>query len=413
MNEDLLKSISIFASLPPEEIRYLAEALPQRTCEPGTLLIREGQPANFFFILLEGEVEIIKALGTKDERQLAIRKVGSFIGEMGLLSEARLHTASVRAHSHIQLLTMTEAEFDGLLHRQPSLAYEMVRRLSRRLDDSENLTIRDLRRKNLELLQAYQELEAAQAQLVEKERMERELEVARGIQSSILPQEIPDQPGFKFGALMSPMRAVGGDFYDFIPLEDNRLGIVIGDVSDHGVPAAMFMALAATLMRAEARRGISPRAALLEVNQQLLELNASGMFVTMLYGVLDLETRRFTYARGGHELPIVMDAAGNMVAQPRGGGQLMGILEEPVLEEQTLLIPPGGTMLLITDGVTEAADPQQTMFGKDRLMDALVSLRHHTGQDLCVEILNRVSRHIGSDLPQDDITVVVVQAEAT
>jgi sigma-B regulation protein RsbU (phosphoserine phosphatase) len=206
---------------------------------------------------------------------------------------------------------------------------------------------------------------------------------------------------------------VGGDFYDFISLSGNRLGIAIGDVSDHGVPAALFMALAATLMRAEARREASPCAVLMGVNNQLLERNASGMFVTMLYGVLDLTSRAFTYARAGHELPILLDQDGQSIAQPRGVGQLMGILEAPSLEEQTLVLPPGGTMMLFTDGVTEAADARGVLFGKDRLLDALRRLRHQPGQEICTGLLAQVSEHLGSDMPQDDITTVIVQAQGT
>ena len=406
--EKLLTSISIFASLPPEEIESLAAKLPQRACEPGTLLIREGQPANFFFILLEGKVEIIKALGTKDERLLAVRKVGSFIGEMGLLSEAHLHTASVRARTPIQLLEMTEGEFDALLHRQPSMAYEVIRRLSRRLDESENLAIRDLRRKNRELTKAYQELEAAQAQIIEKERMERELEVARGIQSSILPRALPEHPGYDFGALMVPMRAVGGDFYDFIPLGGDHLGIVVGDVSDHGVPAALFMALTVTLLHAEAKRSVSPREVLARVNQQLLEMNETGMFVTILYGVLDLGTNNFTYVRAGHELPVIFDAAGEQIEFSREPGQLIGIFEEPALTEQTLTLPSGGVLVMYTDGVTEVANSIGKMFGIERLLRVVREHLADSPQMVCDRVLEQVASFRGADGPQDDITMVAV-----
>jgi serine phosphatase RsbU (regulator of sigma subunit) len=409
--EKLITSISIFASLPAEEIQYLAEALPQRGGEPGTLLIREGQPANFFFILLEGQVEIIKALGTKDERLLAVRKVGSFIGEMGLLSEERLHTASVRARTSIQLLEMTEAEFDALLHRQPSIAYEMIRRLSRRLDESENLTIRDLRRKNRELREAYQELEAAQAQIIEKERMERELEVARGIQSSILPRALPEKPGYDIGALMVPMRAVGGDFYDFISLGEDRLGIAVGDVSDHGVPAALFMSLTVTLLRAEAKRSVSPREVLSRVNQQLLEMNETGMFVTILYGVLDLRTNDLTFVRAGHEMPVIFDSAGEQVKVSQEPGQLMGILEEPDLTEQTLSLPSGGFLVIYTDGVTEAANSQGKMFGTSRLLQVVCDHLADPPRTICDRVLEQVNSFRGLDGPQDDITMVVVHLQ--
>ncbi len=409
LDEELLTSISIFASLPAGEIHYLASALPDRACEPGTLLMREGQPANDFFVLLEGQVEIIKALGTKDERLLAVRDAGTFIGEMGLLSRERLHTATVRARTPIKLLEMTEAEFNALLQRQPALAYEMVRRLSRRLDESENLTIRDLRRKNLELTEAYGELKTAQALLIEKERMERELEVARGIQHSLLPRAFPERPGYSFGARMVPMRAVGGDFFDFIPLGKNQLGIAVGDVSDHGVPAALFMAITVTLLRAEARRKVPPPEVLARVNEQLLELNETGMFVTILYGVLDLATAEFTFVRAGHEPPVIFDSASARIALPREPGQLLGILDEPELCAQRVSLPAGGLLVLYTDGITETVDSRGDLFTAGRLSEVVGTHLAEPPQEICDRVLEGVARYRGTDGPQDDITIVAVR----
>ena len=136
--------------------------------------------------------------------------------------------------------------------------------LSSRLDQTQNRTILDLEEKNLQLTQAYDSLKAAQQQVIEKEKMELELNVARGIQQSMVPRTRPNLPGFDFGARMIPARAVGGDFFDFIPLDENALGIVIGDVSDKGVPAALFMALTSNLVRRSqalrlARRRIAQR----------------------------------------------------------------------------------------------------------------------------------------------------------
>ena len=165
-----------------------------------------------------------------------------------------LRTASVRAYSKSNLFEMTRSEFDSLINRNPTLAYEMVRVLSLRLKDSEATTIHDLREKNIQLTKAYQELEAAQAQLVEVEKLERELELAREIQLGILPRTLPEHPDAIFDACITPTRAVGGDFYDFIPKEDHVIGIAIGDVSDHGVPSALLMALTVTLLRAEVNR---------------------------------------------------------------------------------------------------------------------------------------------------------------
>lgn len=130
------------------------------------------------------------------------------------------------------------ADLDALLHRQPSFSYEMIRTISRRLDESENLTIHDLRQKNEERTKAYAELQAAQEQIIEKEKLEKELEVARDIQLSILPSELPQFPDCDLGASVVPMTTVRGDFYDFISLEGESLGIAVGDVTEHGIPTA-------------------------------------------------------------------------------------------------------------------------------------------------------------------------------
>ena len=199
MKEQRIRDIPLFVDLPSSEIEYLAETLQAREVREGTVLIEEDRREGDLFILLDGEVEIIKALGTGDERLLAVREASTFLGEMSFFSEDGRHTASVRAKTPLEVMEMSRDDFDALLNRNPPMAYGLVRTLSQRLDESEDLTIEDLRRKNRELLRAYKELEAAQEQIIEKERMEQELEVARDIQMSILPRELPQLPCFDFG----------------------------------------------------------------------------------------------------------------------------------------------------------------------------------------------------------------------
>jgi len=411
MKEELISRVPLFASLPRSEIRHLANTLRPLTFPDQALLIHEGMADDRFYILLDGQVEIIKALGSDAERLLGVRQAGSVIGEMSLFSRDGRHTASVRARTPLQLLEITRADFDALLHRQPSLAYEMVRTLSTRLDESENLTIRDLLEKNRQLRQAYDELQAAQAQIIEKEKLESELDVARRIQRSLLPRERPHLPGFDFGMLIEPMSSVGGDFFDFIPLGGDRLGIAVGDVSDHGVPAALFMALTYSLLRAEASRAPSPTEALRNVNRHLMSLNASGMFVTILYGILTGATREFRYVRAGHDRPLLLDARREAIDVRRGPGQLLGLFYEPVLDEQSIVLPPGGLLLMYTDGVTEAMDRDRNQFGTRSLQATLRAAGRTSAQDTCNVVRDAVSAHSESTAQHDDITLVAVQAE--
>ena len=208
-----LSTIPLFACLPVEEIRRLETVLCVSSCAPGEVLVQEGCSDDKFYILLEGQVEVVKALGSPEERRLGLRGSGNLLGEMSLFSRDGCHTASVRAVSPLRLLQVPHTELETLMQRQPKIAYEIIRQLSQRLEESENLTIKDLKEKNQHLKQAYDELKANQEQIIEKERLEKELEISGQIQQSLLPKSLPAIPGYQFGALMVQAQAVGGDFY--------------------------------------------------------------------------------------------------------------------------------------------------------------------------------------------------------
>lgn len=411
MNEEIIRSVPLFASLPKREIKRLGKVLRPCTVPEKTILLQEGKLDNRYFILLEGEVEIIKAMGEADERVLGVRVAPSFIGEMSLFSDDGTHTASVRSLTPLRLLELGRDDLDGLLRRQPSFAYEMLRTLSSRLDETEDLTIRDLRRKNRELMQAYRELQAAQEQIVEKEKLERELEVARRIQTSILPGSLPRITGYDFGALVEPMAAVGGDFFDFISLPNGMLGIAVGDVADHGVPAALLMALTVTLLRVEARRQGSPRDVLKSINRHLLEMHETGMFVTLLYGILDSHTGEFAYARAGHEIPILLDAQREVHDLGRRTGQPVGLFSEPLFDEQQLQLPQGTMLLIFSDGAIDACDQNGIRYGLERLQGALCGCQKADATGICESIWESLIAHRCGAPQEDDVTLVTIKAE--
>ena len=478
IDPSVLQALPLFASLPADELRLLAERMRPSQFASGELVLREGDQCTQFYIVVTGQVDIVKALGTPDERLLAVRPAGTLVGELSLFSPGGRHTASVLAHGPLDMLVMTRADFDSLLARQPRLAYGLVQTLSLRLIESEQSTIRDLHAKNESLAHALRALQAAQAELVEKEKLERELEVARRIQISLLPGQRPTSLGHEFGALMQPMSAVGGDFYDFVQFPDGRVGIAVGDVSDHGVPAALFMTMTVTLLRTAARRdaGDSPAApadVLRSVNRGLLAFNMSGMFVTVLYGVLDPRRREFVYARAGHEQPLLhLGAAPPPTGPPRGPeesglwivdrsawgaagapkpaapsrrrskatlplrpmgsdnptkpleqqaagilqppsftrGQILGVVPDPDLDVQRLPLPPDSVMLLFTDGAREAWDPAGNMFGENGLRAVLAEAAQQPAQTICDRIFERLAAHRGLGPQQDDITLVTVRA---
>lgn len=414
----MLARVPLFANLPESEIHNLAATLTLRQVADGTVLFHEGDEGRHFFIVRQGELQVIKSLDTPDERILNRRTPGEFVGEMSLFNLDGKRTASVRAHGDTQLWEMTRQEFDALLTREPLLAYEMVRVLSNRLTDANNKAMaelieknRSLEHKNVELALAYQELQAAQAQLIEKEKLERELQLAAEIQLSILPRTLPKLKGFQFGAQMVPARQVGGDLYDFIPLSEDVLAIVIGDVSDKGVPAAIFMAQTHALIRAEARQNRSPRETLERVNRYLLEMNASGLFVTVLYGILNRATREFQYARAGHELPVLRQADGTVWTPPQREGAPLGIFDFVLLDEETLMLKPGTTMLLLTDGVTETFNPAQDQFGPERIQEFLHRAQEPDMEALSASLLAAITAFRGPAPVHDDITLVALHAD--
>ena len=410
-HEEALRRVPLFHSLPESELRELAGGLLPMEMEQGSLVFREGDKGRECYIVDEGQVEIIKSLGTPDERLLGVREPGETIGEMSLFSEDHQRTASVRARTPLKLLVMKRDDLEDLLRKQPDLAFNLVATLSRRLEESENHTISDLREKNLQLQQAFDELKAAQVQIVEKERLERELEVARDIQLSILPRELPLDPGWEFGVHFSSMEAVGGDFYDVMNLGKGKLGVAVGDVSGHGVPAALFMSLTATLLRVEAMRSESPREVLQTVNRQLLATSDSGLFVTVLYGILDRNTRSFQYVRAGHPTPLLANPGMQAVQLEAELGQFLGFHDELALDEVDLSLPPESTMLIYTDGITEAVDANGDFFGDDGLLAALGTGDSRQPDQICREIWEALRIFQGTVPRDDDITLLAVRAK--
>ena len=409
MNKELLVEIPLFKTLPVTELEHLASTLTVRKYPPGMLILREGEQGDRFYIIIEGQVEAIKAIGTSDERVLGVRGPGQFIGELSLINRDRLRSASIRAVGKVRLWEMTNAEFDALLVRQPTLAYDLVRVLADRLVTSETATIRDLREKNQRLAEMYTALQAAQAQIIEKEKLEHELQVAYQIQMSILPRSLPQVAGYDFGATMVPARVVGGDFFDIFQLDENRIGIMIGDVADKGMPSAIYMARAHAFLYAELNRDLSPVAILKRVNRYLCQVSANPLFVTVLLGILDMHSGEFHYGRGGHELPILASADNQIERFPFNQGQLLGMLDDPLIDEQRITIPPGGTVLLYTDGAVDGRSLQGVAFGLNGVLETMRGIHTRPATEMCETLLHTITEYQRGVPQDDDITLVVIQ----
>jgi sigma-B regulation protein RsbU (phosphoserine phosphatase) len=424
VNELLISNLPLFAAIPPDERAELVAELQHFTYPTGAILMREGERGDDLYIVLSGRFEIIKELGTDDERLFGLRGAGEVVGEMGLLNQDWLRTASARAISDAEVIRLTRADFERLLGRYPTVAYEMLRMLSIRLRDSNAGVIQELHEKNRQLAQAYADvqaqnqqlaqayadLEAAQAQLLEKEALEHELRLARDIQERILPRQLPTPPGIDLGARMVAAHVVGGDFFDVFPLGSDSLGLVVGDACGKGMSGALFMALTRSLLRAEAARAASPEEALRATNQQLADISTTGMFITILYGVLNYSTGEFVYARAGHELPLIWDAAGVALTLARANGQPLGILPDPAIDVQRLRLPPGGTLLLFSDGVTEATNAQGGFFGLESVQATVQAHLGMPAQQLCDQLVDTLTAYRGTSPQADDITLLALRA---
>jgi serine phosphatase RsbU (regulator of sigma subunit)/putative methionine-R-sulfoxide reductase with GAF domain len=245
--------------------------------------------------------------------------------------------------------------------------------------------------------------EAAQAA-----RLEEELQVARGVQTALLPSSVPQIPGWNTAAEWRSARIVGGDFFDYWHL-DQQLGFVIADVSDKGVPAAMFMALSRSLVRAAALDGSPPDQALVRANRWITRDSESGMFVTIFYGLIDPATGALTYCCAGHNPPLLLRRDGRF-SELTTPGIALGVLEEITLHQATVIMEPGDVLLCYTDGVTESFDEQGDQFGVPRLIEVA---QRHQGESAraIIEAINAALQSFSNGVIYDDITMLVIRRE--
>ena len=238
--------------------------------------------------------------------------------------------------------------------------------------------------------------------------LENELNVASKIQQSILPTQFPYGNDFSVFASMEPAKEVGGDFYDVINLGRGRIGLAIADVSDKGVPAALFMMSSRTLLKGSAIGNYEPGDVLKEVNDILCEGNDAMMFVTLLYAIYDTNTGTLTYANGGHTAPYVRRADGSVIPLPFTGGVAMGVLEDLEYSQDSFQVVPGDTVFFYSDGVSEAMNENGEEFGVDRMAAVLANTATSSPEEVNNAMFESV-RSFAGDTPQsDDITCLTL-----
>jgi sigma-B regulation protein RsbU (phosphoserine phosphatase) len=254
-----------------------------------------------------------------------------------------------------------------------------------------------------------QNIEDLRRTTAEKERYTKELEIAKEIQVSFLPEMIPQIQGYDLAATSIPAMEIGGDLYDFIPMENGNWGIVIADVSGKSISAALYMALSRTLFHAGASEHPHPVSAVQWVNRMLFDDGRSGMFITVFYGILDPVSKVFTYVNAGHNPPLLLKKTEEKARYLEGKNIALGVLPEVNAQSQDIKLGPGDILLMYTDGVTEAFNNQDQDFGEERLVTYLEKNRNLTARELLEGILAEVCLFRGNAPQSDDITLLILR----
>ncbi len=244
-----------------------------------------------------------------------------------------------------------------------------------------------------------------------RERIESELFLAAQIQRSMLPSTFPAfsaRNDFDIYAVMRPAKEVGGDFYDFLLLDEHHLYVAVGDVADKGMPAALFMSVTKYLLEAGADEGSAPDEILRRVNVQLARNNESCTFVTVFVGILNLKTGEFLYASAGHDMPLLLRSDGEIEFLERPGGPVLGILDEAVFSTNKLVLSPGVMLVLYTDGVTEAFNATDEAFSEERLCRAMSSVSNRSAKDVADMLLQEIDSFCNGVPQTDDITIMTL-----
>jgi serine phosphatase RsbU (regulator of sigma subunit)/DNA-binding NarL/FixJ family response regulator len=376
-------------------------------------LSHPSQPLSTPEPLTEREMEVLRLVaGGHGNQQIA---------ETLMVDEAmaRAHVSSILRKLH--LVSRTQAALYALREGLASLDDAAPDYVSRLLavfrEPAKGVSARGERSPHLtgaESPPPERELEALRLIAADYQEIGRELALAGEIQASFLPDELPRIVGWQLTATLEPAKETSGDFYDVIPLPNGRLGILVADVTDKGMGAALFMALSRTLIRTYAAEyDTRPDLALGSANQRILSDTQAGLFVTVFYGILDVDSGKLTYCNAGHNPPYLLSARQETPIQELvRTGMPLGVFEDAQWEPRTAQLAPGDVLVLYTDGITEAQDRLQAFFGDQRLRETAQANLGCSALDIHRAVITEVQQFVG-DAPQfDDITLVVLARDS-
>jgi sigma-B regulation protein RsbU (phosphoserine phosphatase) len=400
---------SVFKGLDQETLDALRGVAQRRSYPAQTILCHQGEIETTFYIVVEGQVAITQVLENGEERLLAIRGKRDYFGELGLM-DAMPRMANCVTITPVTVLEITEEVFDKVLETSPAVAQTLIRHVVEMLRETDRHAIKDLTVKNQALEEAYRELKAAQAELVEKERLEREMEIAADVQRTLLPDKLPVYDDVQFVAYLQPSRYVGGDLYAVFELDGDHVGLLLADVADKSVQAALFMAVTRTLFMLESQLSLSPASVALRVHQGILNVASSAdTFVTAFYGVLHRPSGQLTYTIAGHDRPLLY-RPGKGVQSLLGRGRFLGMLEELHLDEYAISLKKGDRLLIYSDGVIDATARDERQYGLRRLKRFFEENQHLSLQEMVDRLVDDINKWQGPNLAFDDVTMLALEA---
>jgi sigma-B regulation protein RsbU (phosphoserine phosphatase) len=263
--------------------------------------------------------------------------------------------------------------------------------------------------KTIEHIRILQQANKEHEQLVS---LQHDLDIAKEIQQAILPKVFPPFPNrkdFDLFASMNAAKTVGGDFYDFFLITDDNLGVVIADVSDKGIPAAIYMAVSRTIIRAAAIKGIPPEECLEYSNQLLCKENVNSMFVTVFYGIMNTRTGEFRYSNAGHNPPYIVSPDGTVRSIELTHDIVMGVIDGVKFKTKSVTINKGDALYLYTDGVTEAMNTRHELYGEERLEGVLKTIGNAPPEEIIQKITRDLNVYTAGAIQSDDITMLAVR----
>jgi phosphoserine phosphatase RsbU/P len=424
-----LKSTPLFSMMSEDRLRDIAlQSAVVDLCAEGRLF-EQGDTGDAAYLVLDGVILVEKVIEA-NRTVVATLGSGDLVGEIAAFSSRKKRNASVFSETGAQLLRIGHDTIRGLLLRDPSCAMKVIDELGARLDSNNSSIavlchaanaladdefkpdmLSELKQRADRFSHFAKIFESMASEIAKKHQLLQELNAAKIIQRSFLPRGINagDREGqFQVAAEMFPARQVGGDFFDYFMIDDKCLAVAVGDVSGKGIPAAIFMSVARTMLRTIARQGCTAGDAVTELNSLLVEDNSESMFVTLAYVRLDLDTGRIEYANAAHEEAYVLRVDGSL-DHIGPMGPAVGLFDGTRYQSDARILKPNDTILLGTDGITEAFGARGDMYGTDRFTSLMERVAREPVDNVIRLIASDVLR-FSEGVPQsDDLTCLAAR----